>query len=94
MSGEKKESYQQHHVHDHPPPPPYGTFQGVANHPPPPAMGFPQPVPPPGVSGAPPPQSHYYAHGYQAVPGIYIYLSLTQMLIFPLTLEEIWCLYV
>ncbi|KAL1537982.1 60S ribosomal protein L18a-like protein [Salvia divinorum] len=69
MSEEKKESYQQHHVHDHPSPPPYGTFQGVANHPPPPAMGFPQPVPPPGVSGAPPPQSHYYAHGYQAVPG-------------------------
>ncbi|PON69772.1 60S Ribosomal protein [Parasponia andersonii] len=52
----------------------YGTFQGVANYPPPrppqPAIGFPQPVPPPGAvepSGPPPP--HYYAHGYQTVPG-------------------------
>jgi len=69
MSEEKRDSHHQKH-HENPPPPPpppYGTFQGVANHPPPPAMGFPQPVPPPGVSGAPPP--HYYAHGYQAVPG-------------------------
>lgn len=71
MSEEKGDSY-----HQQPPPPPYGTFQGVANHPPPPAMGFPQPVPPPGVSGAPPPP-HYYAHGYQAVPGIcYLLISL------------------
>lgn len=51
----------------------YGTFQGVANYqpqPPPPnysVMGFPQPVPPPAVSG---PQPHHYPHGYQTVPGI------------------------
>ena len=50
----------------------YGTFQGVANYqaPPPPhsppVIGFPQPIPPAGVSGAPP---HYYPHGYQAVQG-------------------------
>ncbi|KAL5803255.1 hypothetical protein ACOSQ4_031560 [Xanthoceras sorbifolium] len=64
-----------HHLHDHeqpPPPPPqpqYGTFQGVANYPPPPspAVGFPQPVPPPGATGPHP--ASYYAHGYQAVPG-------------------------
>ncbi|CAA3024257.1 60S ribosomal L18a [Olea europaea subsp. europaea] len=61
-----------------PPPPPnyYGTFQGVANYqpqstvsPPPPShhvIGFPQPIPPAGLSGAPP---HYYPHGYQTVPG-------------------------
>ncbi|XP_048130437.1 60S ribosomal protein L18a-like protein [Rhodamnia argentea] len=57
------------------PQPQYGTFQGVANYPPPhppphqPAIGFPQPVPPPGAShdpSAPPP---YQAQGYQAVPG-------------------------
>ncbi|KAK8507441.1 hypothetical protein V6N13_141463 [Hibiscus sabdariffa] len=54
----------------------YGTFQGVANYPPPPppqhqgpAIGFPQPVPPPGLHepSAPPPQ--YYSQGYQTVPG-------------------------
>ncbi|XP_019170366.1 PREDICTED: 60S ribosomal protein L18a-like protein [Ipomoea nil] len=50
----------------------YGTFQGVANYqaPPPqqsaPVIGFPQPIPPAGVSGAPP---HYYPHGYQTVQG-------------------------
>ncbi|KAL3851473.1 hypothetical protein ACJIZ3_013355 [Penstemon smallii] len=58
-----------------PPPLPnyhYGTFQGVANYQPQPSapsqsvMGFPQPVPPAGFSGAPP---HYYPHGYQTVPG-------------------------
>ncbi|KAL8512302.1 hypothetical protein ACS0TY_018688 [Phlomoides rotata] len=59
-------SEEKSHHHDHPPPPPYGTFQGVANHPPQTAIGFPQPVPPPGVSGAPP---QYYSHGYQAVTG-------------------------
>lgn len=68
MSDEKRDT---HYHHDHPPPPPYGTFQGVVNHPPPTAIGFPQPVPPPGLSGAPqPPSSQYYAHGYQTVPGI------------------------
>ncbi|KAG8386507.1 hypothetical protein BUALT_Bualt03G0155700 [Buddleja alternifolia] len=66
MSEDKKDI---HYHHDQPPPPHYGTFQGVVNHPPPSAIGFPQPVPPPGVSGAPPPPSQYYAHGYQAVPG-------------------------
>ncbi|KAL0362598.1 UNVERIFIED_CONTAM: 60S ribosomal protein L18a-like protein [Sesamum calycinum] len=66
MTEEKRD----HHYHpEHPPPPAYGTFQGVANHPPPTAIGLPQPVPPPGISGVPPPQSQYYAHGYQAVPG-------------------------
>ncbi|KAJ6751926.1 hypothetical protein OIU85_002352 [Salix viminalis] len=60
------------HHEDHPPPPPpppqpqYGTFQGVANYPQPyerPVIGFPQPVPPPGITADP------YAHGYQTVPG-------------------------
>ncbi|KAL4202180.1 hypothetical protein AMTRI_Chr02g262380 [Amborella trichopoda] len=46
---------------DHPPH--YGTFQGVPTYGQP-AIGFPQPVPPPGAtSGA------YYPHGYQTVPG-------------------------
>ncbi|XP_031474400.1 60S ribosomal protein L18a-like protein [Nymphaea colorata] len=56
-----------------PPPPYYGTFQGVPpyGHGQPyahgqPAIGFPQPVPPPGsVPSAPP----YFPHGYQTVPG-------------------------
>ncbi|MCD7458809.1 hypothetical protein HAX54_039275 [Datura stramonium] len=77
MSEDGKESHHHHHHHhflphhhdhhhhhgeDQPPPPPpseYGTFQ--------PVMGFPQPVPPPGATSAPPPE--YYAQGYQAVPG-------------------------
>ncbi|KAM7503864.1 hypothetical protein LguiB_002768 [Lonicera macranthoides] len=67
MSKEGKNSQHLHHhpQEEQPPPPPpqYGTFQGVANYPPPQAIGFPQPVPPPGVSG------QHYAHGYQAVPG-------------------------
>ncbi|XP_038998107.1 60S ribosomal protein L18a-like protein isoform X2 [Hibiscus syriacus] len=52
----------------------YGTFQGVANYPPPqhhgpPAIGFPQPVPPPGLHqlSAPPPQ--YYSQGYAVAEG-------------------------
>ncbi|EPS69618.1 hypothetical protein M569_05151 [Genlisea aurea] len=60
------------HIHHHgkpPLPPAYGTFQGVVNYPPPSAEGFPQPVPPPGLYGAPPPHSHYYAHGYHTAPG-------------------------
>ncbi|XP_049347278.1 60S ribosomal protein L18a-like protein [Solanum verrucosum] len=59
-----------HHGEDQPaavsvpvPPPEYGTFQASSQ----PVMGFPQPVPPPGATGAPTPE--YYAHGYQAVPG-------------------------
>lgn len=62
------------HQHYHPeptaPPQQYGTFQGAPGYPPPqPAIGFPQPVPPTGAtSGAAVPS--YYAHGYQAVPGI------------------------
>ncbi|KAJ0044380.1 hypothetical protein Pint_04886 [Pistacia integerrima] len=62
-----------HHHHHHeqqapPPPPQYGTFQGVANYPPPPppAIGFPQPVPPPGAAE---PSAPYYPHGYQTVQG-------------------------
>ncbi|KAF7836586.1 60S ribosomal protein L18a-like protein [Senna tora] len=71
------------HHHHHPPPPPqpqpqqypppqYGTFQGVSNYPPEPqpAIGFPQPVPPPGaIDPSVPP---YYGQGYQAIPsGMY-----------------------
>uniref|UniRef100_A0A5B7B341 Putative 60S ribosomal protein L18a-like protein n=1 Tax=Davidia involucrata TaxID=16924 RepID=A0A5B7B341_DAVIN len=58
-----------HHHHQEQPPPHYGTFQGVANYPQQPVIGFPQPVPPPGVAepSAPPPQ--YFPHGYQTVPG-------------------------
>lgn len=49
----------------------YGTFQGVANYQTPPSQsqpvfGFPQPIPPPGVSVVPP---CYYPHGYQTVQG-------------------------
>lgn len=55
-----------------PPPPPvvpeYGTFQGVPSSP---AMGFPQPAPPPGAMNPPP---DYYTRGYQAVPGLSLYL--------------------
>ncbi|KAL8148718.1 large ribosomal subunit protein eL20z-like [Apium graveolens] len=73
MSEEKGggQYHHQHHHHDEEQPPvQYGTFQGVANYPPPqPAMGFPHPVPPPGLSAQPTSQAHYYAHGYQAVPG-------------------------
>lgn len=63
--------YQYHHHHDEQQPPvQYGTFQGVANYPQPqPAIGFPHPVPPPGHSAQPTSEAHYYAHGYQAVPG-------------------------
>ncbi|TKY49282.1 60S ribosomal protein L18a protein [Spatholobus suberectus] len=76
---DKPRAFSGDHHHPTAPPPPqpfpaaqYGTFQGVANYPPPPepqpAIGFPHPVPPPGVtdSSAPPPP--YYG-GYQAVPG-------------------------
>ncbi|XP_062179229.1 large ribosomal subunit protein eL20z-like [Phragmites australis] len=48
----------------------YGTFQGPPSYPPPrpPPVGFPQPVPPPGLSGHPPAEP-YSRHrgGYQAV---------------------------
>ncbi|KAK1301384.1 60S ribosomal protein L18a-1 [Acorus calamus] len=54
------------HLHQQQQPPQYGTFQGVP--PTQPAIGFPQPVPPPGLSS--PPGPSYYSHGYQAaVPG-------------------------
>lgn len=52
----------------------YGTFQGPPNYAQP-AIGFPQPVPPPGLTAAhpfPPPQQSgpaYYARGYHAVTG-------------------------
>ncbi|OVA05910.1 Ribosomal protein L18a [Macleaya cordata] len=49
------------------PPPHYGTFQGVPPSYPQPSIGFPQPVPPPGVTAASAPP--YYSQGYQAVPG-------------------------
>ncbi|KAF8410976.1 hypothetical protein HHK36_003514 [Tetracentron sinense] len=51
--------HQQHH---------YGTFEGVPSYSQP-AIGFPQPVPPSGASAPPLPLPHYYAHGYQAIPG-------------------------
>ncbi|XWS16820.1 hypothetical protein CRYUN_Cryun33cG0013300 [Craigia yunnanensis] len=73
MSGEEKNRAVVVDHQDHQ----YGTFQGVANYPPQhqhhhhqPAIGFPQPVPPPGLhepSAPPPPQ--YYPQGYQTVPG-------------------------
>ena len=56
----------------------YGTFSGAPSYSQPPAMGFPQPIAPPGSApSAPPyPQPHhqypapgYYAHGYQVIPG-------------------------
>lgn len=75
--------HQQQQQSPPPPPPQYGTFQGVANYPPQPAIGFPQPVPPPGLHGPPPPPPpEYYAQGYQTVPGyIYnIFLSLVFLL--------------
>lgn len=59
----------------------YGTFQGVANHQPPyppppptyqPSVGFPQPSPPANIHN----HIHhpYYPHGYQTVPGTFVYL--------------------
>ncbi|KAK1321764.1 hypothetical protein QJS10_CPA03g00632 [Acorus calamus] len=53
------------HLHHHQQSQQYGTFQGVPSQP---AIGFPQPVPPPGLSAHPGPT--YYTHGYQAVPGL------------------------
>ncbi|GMJ11386.1 hypothetical protein like AT1G17080 [Hibiscus trionum] len=56
----------------------YATFQGVANYPPPPptqhhgpAIGFPQPVSPPGPqpSSAPPPQYYSPGPGYAVAEG-------------------------
>ncbi|KAL6570550.1 hypothetical protein OROGR_000100 [Orobanche gracilis] len=74
MVEDQRETTRHHHEHPPPPPMPYGTFQGVANHPPTTTICLPQPVAPPGVSGAPPfPQ--YYTHGYQAVPE-YIFILL------------------
>ncbi|EXB52092.1 60S ribosomal protein L18a-1 [Morus notabilis] len=64
-----------HHHHQEHNQPQYGTFQGVANYPPPrpphhqPAIGFPQPVPPPGVAEPSAHHPDYYARGYQTVPG-------------------------
>ncbi|KAI3888626.1 hypothetical protein MKW92_004791 [Papaver armeniacum] len=47
-------------------PPQYGTFQGLPpSYPQQPSIGYPQPVPPPGLTGASP----YYPHGYQGIPG-------------------------
>ncbi|KAF8408905.1 hypothetical protein HHK36_004975 [Tetracentron sinense] len=46
----------------------YGTFQGVPISSQP-AIGFPQPIPPPGATAPPIPPPHYHAHGYQGVPG-------------------------
>ncbi|XP_019267018.1 PREDICTED: 60S ribosomal protein L18a-like protein [Nicotiana attenuata] len=77
MSEDSKDSHHHHflphhhhrHEGDQPPPPPheYGTFQAPTSYPPhQPVIGFPQPVPPPGVTASSP---EYYAHGYQAVPG-------------------------
>ncbi|XP_042434153.1 60S ribosomal protein L18a-like protein [Zingiber officinale] len=49
----------------------YGTLQGAPDYAQP-AIGFPEPVPPTGLTASrqvhPPPQ-HHYAQGYQAIPG-------------------------
>ncbi|XP_058101115.1 large ribosomal subunit protein eL20 isoform X2 [Magnolia sinica] len=45
----------------------YGTFQGPPPSYPQPAIGFPQPIPPPGAVASAPP--YHYHQGYQAVPG-------------------------
>lgn len=71
MSGDDGKSGDHHHHHQEQQ---YGTFQGgpPVYPPQPPAVGFPQPVPPPGVAasaGHPASAPAYYAHGYQAVPG-------------------------
>ncbi|PKA62500.1 60S ribosomal protein L18a-1 [Apostasia shenzhenica] len=74
MSEEKWKGYgseagDARHQHEHrQPDPQYGTFSGVPSHQPP-AIGFPQPVPPPGAMGHPPPGGPTcHPHGYQAVP--------------------------
>ncbi|KAG0462853.1 hypothetical protein HPP92_021329 [Vanilla planifolia] len=55
--------------------PQYGTFEGLPTHQSP-AIGFPQPVPPPGATGHPQFSGPtYYPHGYQAVPG---YVAVTE----------------
>ncbi|XP_022749342.1 60S ribosomal protein L18a-like protein isoform X2 [Durio zibethinus] len=79
MSGEEKNRAvvvdHQHHQ--------YGTFQGVANYPPPlppqyqhhhhhhqPAIGFPEPVPPPGLHQPSAPSApQYYPQGYAVAEG-------------------------
>ncbi|XP_047335206.1 60S ribosomal protein L18a-like protein [Impatiens glandulifera] len=65
-----------HHLHHHRPEHDqqqlqYGTFQGVANYPPhpQPVIGFPQPVPPPGITASSLPPGSEYDQGYQTVPG-------------------------
>ncbi|KAL4555213.1 hypothetical protein LXL04_037824 [Taraxacum kok-saghyz] len=64
----KDYTHQHYHQDQQPPPQQYGTFQGVHNYPPPPpVIGFPQPAPPPGVSGGP--SFNHYVHGYHAVQG-------------------------
>uniref|UniRef100_A0A1D1XND4 60S ribosomal protein L18a-1 n=1 Tax=Anthurium amnicola TaxID=1678845 RepID=A0A1D1XND4_9ARAE len=75
MSEEGKKHHHHLHLHHHQqpeptaPPPQYGTFQGEPGYPPPqPAIGFPQPVPPPGAVSASDTGPTYYTHGYQAVP--------------------------
>ncbi|KAI7980742.1 hypothetical protein LOK49_Contig111G00005 [Camellia lanceoleosa] len=69
--------------------PHYGIFQGVSNYPPPshpqPAIGFPQPVPPPGASVP-------YANAYQAFPGS-ISLSLFLSLSLSLTIAVCVCVF-
>ncbi|KAL0904834.1 hypothetical protein M5K25_026989 [Dendrobium thyrsiflorum] len=67
-SGDPDHHHHHHHHHGHHhSDPQYGTFQGVSSQQP--AMGFPQPVPPPGASGYPPhPGQNYYPQGYQSVP--------------------------
>ncbi|XP_060209422.1 large ribosomal subunit protein eL20z-like [Lycium barbarum] len=71
MSEDSKKSHLRHHLdtflphhhhHHHD-----GDDQPPPSQPPPEYGTFPQPVPPPGATGAPTPE--HYAHGYQAVPG-------------------------
>ncbi|KAI0496681.1 hypothetical protein KFK09_023005 [Dendrobium nobile] len=70
--GEAGDPHHQQHLHHpyepHQLGPQYGTFSGVPSHQPP-AMGFPQTVPPTGVTGHPPFPGPTYYPGYQAVHG-------------------------
>lgn len=74
MSGDEGKYGDHYHAQQQQQQQQYGTFEGGPPvYPPlPPAVGFPQPVPPPGVTSAaghPSSAPAYYAHGYQAVPG-------------------------
>eukprot|EP01018_Ginkgo_biloba_P010969 Gb_06480 [translate_table: standard] len=60
----KEDSRSEENARNHGGPAYYGTFHGTGNYPQP-AIGFPQPMPPPGAGA----NESYYQPGYQAVPG-------------------------